>query len=187
MVLSGKLRERNSLKIPFMIIIEDDVAWFGSLQVTGKILIPLVLFVPLPLLPFLSVSIFVYFYLYSNKYPQCLLKDFNWFQHALEKVRNFANSLSAACLCNFMLSRPDRDCTEMQGSISLYFLSLSSFRDDQMSKVWAIPELLRHSAPQCIKAWHYHIFKEEYIGRFFFCFFHQKIPKTGTFHLKKKL
>lgn len=31
MVLLGKLREKDSLEISFMIINEDDVAWFGSL------------------------------------------------------------------------------------------------------------------------------------------------------------
>lgn len=83
----------------FMIMNEDDVAWFGSLQVSGKI------FIPLPLLPCQSES--VYFYLYQNKDPQCLPKDFNLFQHALENTVNFANSLSTACLPKFRLSRHD--------------------------------------------------------------------------------
>lgn len=93
-------------------------------------------------LPFLSASIFVYCCLYQNKDHQYLLKNLSWCHHALENVMNLDNTLSTACLHSFVISKPDWDCAAMQGSISLCFLSFSSFGwDKMMIKIWATPEL----------------------------------------------
>lgn len=81
------------------------------------------------------------------KDPQCLLKDFSCFQHALKQVLNFANSLSTACLRSFMLSRAEWDHTTMQAAVPWHFLSFSSFGQDRtINKVWATHELHRHEA-----------------------------------------
>lgn len=81
------------------------------------------------------------------KDPPCLLKDFSCFQCALKQVVNFANSLSTACLCRFMLSRAEWDRTTMQAAAPWHLLSFSGFGQDQtMNKIWATHELHRHEA-----------------------------------------
>lgn len=85
--LSRKLKERNSLDISF-IIDEDDVAWFCSLSVTGKNLVLSALFHPLFLYQSASSVTFT---------PSDFSVPWN-------KSLDFANSLSGACLHNFLVS-----------------------------------------------------------------------------------